>query len=785
MVADDRVLRKLDYDKILVQLAERCALPYAREMAEALRPFLTLEEVRAALDETTEARTILRINPLFSIGSAKEIRSYLERTLRGGVLVPEELLHLRDTLRSARQTKHYVLDSKLELPLLRDLVQGIEVQKSLEDEISRCITEDGEVADKASVELGELRRAKSRTQQKIRDTLDGILRAPSNQKILQESLVTQRSDRYVIPVKQEYRSSFPGIVHDQSASGATLFIEPMAVVQLGNELREITLREMREIQRILLELSAKIEALAEDIQLLYEILARIDLILAKAHLSEVMEAGPPKLSLNQEIRLVRARHPLLKGYVVPLTIELGVKFDTVVVTGPNTGGKTVALKTVGLLLLMAQSGLHIPAESDSAIGIFTRVFADIGDEQSVEQSLSTFSGHMKNIVEIVNEADNRSLVLLDELGAGTDPTEGAALAMAILSDLHERGCRIISTTHYGALKSFAYKIPRVINASVEFDVETLRPTYRLLLGIPGKSNAFYIAGRLGLTENVLDRAKDFVSEREMQVADLIENLEDKQREIDYEMRKAEEARKAVEVEKESIEKKSLALEEDYQEFMAKAKDEATELIRKTRLEAEKIITELKEEIKKERKQQQAIEKARLEIKNLSGRFKGQEERSVNQASVKELKLGQTVYLTKLRQKGQVIKLPNEDSEVQVQAGIIKVMVPLSELRIVKEEKVTAPRGSGEGRIGKAKTETVRSEIDLRGMLVDEATIALDKYLDDAALSGLNQIYVIHGKGTGALRAGVQDFLRSNPHVKSFRLGQHGEGDLGVTVVELK
>lgn len=792
MVINERVFRKLDFDKILERLAGRCLLPRAREIAEALRPYANLEQVRDVLAETGEGRVLLRVNPLFSVRGAKEVRPLLERCLRGGTLSPEELLHIRDTLKAARQIKQSLLEGKTETPRLQKIVLGIDPPKEIEQEISRCISEEGSVADQASPQLADFRRSITRLQQRIRDTLEGIIRNSAYQKALQDPIITQRSDRYVVPIKQEYRQSFSGIVHDQSASGATLYIEPMAIVNLGNELREVILKEQREVQRILLQLSAQVEGEAERIADAHEALAQVDFILAKSHLSESMNAGAPELSDQQEIKLVQARHPLLTGSVVPLNIELGKRFDTIVITGPNTGGKTVALRTVGLLSAMAQSGLHIPAEADSRLGIFTCIFVDIGDEQSVEQSLSTFSGHMKNIVEIVQGADRRSLILLDEIGAGTDPTEGAALAMSIITELHELGCRIIATTHYGALKSFAYNTPRIENASVEFDVETLRPTYRLMIGIPGKSNAFYIAGRLGLNDTVLERAKSFVTEREMQVADLIDNLEDTQRDIEREKRRIQEERKNIETESSQLKAKSLKLEEDYQELLALAQDEATEVLRKTRHEAELLIDELKQALKEEHKDQHAIEHARQGMKKLSNKVgtKEKETRTSSGGGInpEEIKLGQTLYLTKLRQKGYVLKLPTNNGEVLVQVGVMKLNVHLSEVRLVQEEKVSTPRRAetfGQGRIGMSKAQNVRTEIDLRGMMVNEATEELDKYLDDTVLTGAGLVYIIHGKGTGALRTGVQDFLKGHPHVKSFRLGQHGEGDLGVTVVELK
>jgi DNA mismatch repair protein MutS2 len=787
MGIEDKVLNKLDFPKVLTRLAEYCILPRAKELALGLIPYVDWESVRLALLETEEGKNLLRGNPLFSVRGAKEIRPYIKRCLRGGTIHGEELLEIRDTLRVGRKIKQLLVETQEGFPALRDIVLPIEPQKDLEDEISRCISEDGRVADTASPELAELRRALNRLQHRIRESLEGTLRNSAYQKMLQDPIITQRSDRYVIPIKQEYRTAFPGIVHDQSASGATLFIEPMPVVHMGNELREVILKEQREVQRILQMISAQIEGRADVVAELHEALAKLDLVVAKAQLSVAMNAGAPELVSGQHVKLVQARHPLIAGVVVPLSVELGINFDTLVITGPNTGGKTVALKVIGLMAAMTQSGLHIPAESDSQMGVFTQIFADIGDEQSVEQSLSTFSGHMKNIVEIINQSDGRSLVLLDEVGAGTDPTEGAALAMGILAELHERGCRTVSTTHYGALKTFAYENPRVKNASVEFDTETLRPTYRLLVGIPGKSNAFTIAGRLGLSEQVLQRANTFVTEREMQVADLIENLGETHREIELEKQKVKTGRQAVERQSKALEEKTLLLDEEYEILLALAKDEASELVRQAKREADAIIEELKEALKKDNKQQKDIEKARQGFHRISAKLeKGRQvQRSGSGLTADQIKLGQTVQMTKLRQKGQILKLPNSNGEVLVQAGIMKVMVPLAELKLVHEEKKISKKSTREANIGLRKAEEIRSEIDLRGMLVEEGTYALDKYLDDAVLSGVGLIYVIHGKGTGAMRAGIQDFLRGHPHVRNFRIGEYGEGDSGVTVVELK
>lgn len=792
MGIEERALHKLDFPEILSRLAEHCFLPRAQELAVDLKPLGDFAAVSLALQETDEGKNLLRGNPLFSLRGAKEIRSYIERCLRGGLIYGEELLEIRDTLRVGRKIKQQLTDSPEDYSSLKEIVAVIQPQKSIEDEISRCIAEDGKVTDSASPALYELRRSLQRLQQRIRETLEGILRNSAYQRMLQDSLVTQRSERYVLPIKQEYRAAFPGIVHDQSASGATLFIEPMAVVALGNELREVILQEQREVERILRLLSGQIEVQADVVLELYEVLSKLDLVLAKAHLSEAMNAGAPELVRGQRLKLVQARHPLLVGKVVPLSLELGLDFDTLVITGPNTGGKTVALKVVGLMALMTQAGLHIPAESDSCMGVFSQIFVDIGDEQSLEQSLSTFSGHMKNIVEIVNRADERSLILLDELGAGTDPTEGAALAMGILAELHVRGCRTVSTTHYSALKTFAYETSRVKNASVEFDLETLRPTYRLLVGVPGKSNAFTIAGRLGLSEEVLQRANTFITEREMQVADLIENLGETRREIELERQMVRSGMQAIEKQSKALEDKSLLLDEEYETLLVSAKEEAADIVRRSKREAEELIEELKIALKKEKKQQQDIEKARQGFRRISAKLENGRpgKRSGSELQAGQIKLGQMVQMTKFRQKGQVLALPNPNGEVLVQAGVLKVMVPLAELKIVPEEKkmpakyarIEPAKGIS---VGLEKAEAIRSEIDLRGMLVEEGIYALDKYLDDAILSGVGLVYVIHGKGTGAMRAGIQDFLRGHPHVRSFRIGEHGEGDTGVTVVELK
>jgi DNA mismatch repair protein MutS2 len=796
LIASDKVLAKLDFGKIQEKLSAHCMLPRAKELAEKLTPVADMRTVKILLRETDEGKTLLRLSPLFSVRGAKEIRPYLERCDRGGVLSPEELLEVRDTLKTARQIRTALVeknqsgkDNYNELFTIKETVEVIVPQKNMEDEITRAVSEDGTINDRASVELVRLRRAKTGLQQKMRDSLDGIPKNAAYQKMLQDHVITTRGDRYVVPIKLEFSSAFPGIVHDQSASGATVFIEPMIVVQLGNELRETVLKENREIQRILQALTALVAVKVEDLAVLYEALAKLDFILAKARLSEDMEAGSPLLVAKQEIKLDKARHPLLAGPVVPISLELGDKYRFLVITGPNTGGKTVTLKTIGLMAVMMQAGLHIPVESSSRMGIFTKVFVDIGDEQSVEQSLSTFSGHMTNIVDIMKEADHRSLVLFDELGAGTDPAEGAALAMAILSELLARGSCGVATTHYGALKTFAYNTPGVENASVEFDPESLKPTYRLLTGIPGRSNAFSIAQRLGLDPLILDNARTFISDRQKQESGLLENLEDTQREIEMKKRKIEEEQKAAQQKVQELKQKNLELEEKYEEVLQKAREEAIEIVRRAKADADGIVKEIKEAQKKERREQEAATaRARQNLKRLTeGVYEeGKSRRNKTGPKPGQIEPGQMVYLPNLRQKGLVLQKPDNNNEVLIQAGILKINVSIDEIRLIDDTRSPEHfEKTMQGSFGMHKAVTLRSEIDLRGKLVEEGLELLDKYLDDAVLTGINQVSVIHGKGTGALRAGIHQFLKKHPHVAAYRLGEYGEGDSGVTIIDLK
>ncbi|HEX3016126.1 MAG TPA: endonuclease MutS2, partial [Desulfobacteria bacterium] len=689
---------------------------------------------------------------------------------------------------AGRILKKFISELPHHYPLLKERGGLIEPFTEIEHNVSRCIGEDAQVLDQASANLATIRRQIKGLQVRIKERLEQMVRGSEYQKFLQDPIITLRDDRYVIPVKQEYRSQIPGIVHDQSASGATLFVEPIAVVQMDNELRQMTTQEQQEVERILAELTRNIENKLAPIEGTMETLGYIDFVFAKGKLSVSMDAGEPKLNDRGYLTIVKGRHPLIQERPVPVSINVGQDFDTLVITGPNTGGKTVTLKIVGLFCLMAQAGLHLPAEHGTEIGVFTQIFADIGDEQSIEQSLSTFSSHMKNIVQILDCADSNTLALLDEVGAGTDPTEGAALAMAILKYLQSRGVKTIATTHYSELKTFAYNNSRVENASVEFDVATLRPTYRLLIGLPGRSNAFEIAGRLGLKDEVVAEARSLLSEQEVKVADLLQNLEETQRATQSDREEAAHLRNQIEEIKRSLEQERHRLAEEGHEIMAKAANQAAELVSKAKREAEQIISDLKAASTEERARFHSLNEAREKLKKLQKQTDDLAEH--NQPlpgpgqQLKKVKVGQLVEIPKFRQKGYVLAAPNASGEVFVQIGIMKMFIKLTELRSTNEPQ-RQTYATGSGRIARNKAELVQRELDLRGMTVDEALYEVDKYLDDAVLSGMNQVHIIHGKGTGALRTAIKEHLTGHPHVKSFRLGEHGEGGTGISVVELK
>lgn len=784
---DPRTLDVLEYDKIKQLLVQKANSPVAKEIAEALLPTTDYAEVSARLTGTAEARSILRTQPSVPLGGIREIRPSLRRAAIGAALDPEELLDIANTIYSIRKIKRFLEELEAEYPVLKPL--GVQLQgfPQIENAILSAIREQGEIADEASVELLRIRRERKTSQQRVRDRLEAVLRSTEFSKMIQEAIVTIRDDRYVIPVKHEYRGQFPGIIHDQSASGSTLFIEPLSVLDLNNGLKQLAVAEQNEIQRILVRLSALVSQEEENIRASLVLQGEIDFIFAKAKLADVMKAEEPKINQNGFINIKQGRHPLIQGDVVPTDIHFGKDFTTLVITGPNTGGKTVTLKTVGLFVLMSQAGLHVPAGYGTEIGVFQQVFADIGDEQSIEQSLSTFSAHMTNLVRILAKVDAGTLVLVDELGAGTDPTEGAALAMAILEFTHELGARTVATTHYSELKTFAYSRKGVQNASVEFDIETLSPTYRLLIGTPGRSNAFEIAGRIGLSADVIKRAKELITEEQQELEDLLSKLTEARTKWEEDQRVATAIRRESEQVKAAFERRQHEMEQREKDILQKARQQALEVLSKAKREAEEIITELKSASRQdtEQKRQSTIQSARDKIKTERAGLMDALREDVPIAKVApDLIPGETVYLPQFKQKGHVVSQVNSSGDVLVQVGIMKVTVPAATCqKVAGDEPKGKPRRTGISALAAAKAQHMSTELDLRGMTVEEAVEATEKYLDDALLSGIPRAYIIHGKGTGALRQAIREYLADHPRVKTYRLGGAGEGGDGATVVD--
>jgi len=785
---DRRNLKRLEFHKVIQRLAEHTRSPMGRELAESLTPGLQLKDIQHRQAETTEGRELLRLEPGADIGGWRDVRDAVRRAARGIVLEPKELEDIHKTLAVTRKLKGFLSSREDTYPIMGEIAMGLGNFGTLEKQIEKAILPGGEIADEASPQLSSIRRRTASARQQIKDRLDKIIRSPGHQKHLQDPIVTMREGRYVVPVKQEYRSQIPGIVHDQSASGATVFIEPMGVVEANNEVRRLLAAEREEIHRILASLSDGVARQSEDLQYTQAALGQLDFIMAKARYSAQSEAWEPKLEERPVIDIRKGRHPLLQGEVVPVSVHLGIDFDTLVITGPNTGGKTVTLKTVGLLVLMALAGLHVPAEEGTVIGIFDGVFADIGDEQSIEQSLSTFSSHMSNIVKIMRSAGERSLVLLDELGAGTDPAEGAALAQSILEHLYRKGARTIATTHYSELKNFAYTRERVDNASVEFNPVTLQPTYRLLLGKPGRSNAFEIARRLGLDEEVVHTAKGFMTREQVEVAELMHNLEVAKHEAERERTAAEALRRDAQQIKERYRRREEELEARRQEVLEKARNEAREIVRRAKLDSAEMIRQLRARIKENdsRNRETGIQEAREQLRKMQGRYaeKRKKARQDRGNVPKKVIPGMEVFVPRFNQTGIVLEPPGSNGEVQVQVGVIKVNLSLDDVRVV-EKKGQEAMSQGTAGIVKTKSRDISTKLDLRGMRADEALESMEKYLDDAGLAGLDKVYIVHGKGTGALRSAIHKQLKNHRGVQSFRLGEHGEGDSGVTVVELK
>ena len=784
-----RALKTLEFDKVRDQVASFCTSSLGRAHLDLLEPSIEFEKVVRLLDETDEGLSLLRVRGNVPMGGIFDVRGHARRAQIGGMLSPSELMEIASTIRASRILRQFletVEESEdIQIPYFIERKQALPILTALEHEIMACIDDNGSVLDSASTQLRSIRQQLRAQESRVREKLESYTRGKNASKMLSDSIITIRNDRFVIPVKQEYRGNYGGIVHDQSSSGQTLFIEPDAVVQANNEIRRLKMKEQEEIERILIALSLEVQTVAHDLFSLVQILGEIDVILAKAKYGQANKCTKPTVNQNGTIRLVKARHPLLDiAEAVPNTIEFGDDITAIVITGPNTGGKTVTLKTVGLCTLMGQAGLPIPVLDGSEIAVFDQIFADIGDEQSIEQSLSTFSSHMVNIVDILSKFDDRSLVLFDELGAGTDPQEGAALAISILDEVHGRGARVMATTHYPELKAYGYNRPGVANASVEFDVETLSPTYKLLIGIPGRSNAFEISKRLGLPQHIIKYAQSFTGTDRHEVESMIASLEESRKQSEKDAEQASALRIESENIREDLSSQLQKLDEQKEALEQKAKDKARKIIDDAKRESESIIAELK----KMQKNVQHIVKDHELIDVRKRLEKATPENAVlkKQKQVKERQLtltkGDEVKVLSYGQKGTLLDKVS-DSEWSVQIGILKMKVHESDLEYMKPEKQKQPVAMTNVK-GRGDT-YVKLELDLRGERYENAVLRAEKYIDDAVLSNYHQVSIIHGKGTGALRQGIQQFLKNHSRVKSYRFGEAGEGGHGVTVVELK
>ncbi|WHY20916.1 endonuclease MutS2 [Paenibacillus sp. G2S3] len=787
---DDKILHTLEYRKILNKLMQYTQTPMGRLAAEQLRPSGDFEGVKKLLQATDEAANVDRLKGIPSFGGISDIRAALKRASIGGMLGTTELLAVGTTIGGARRVKRFLaaMHEEEKIEFLFSLSDVLSEQKHVEDAIRLCIDENADVLDTASSELATIRRELRGGETRIREKLDSMIRSSSVAKMLQDQLVTIRGDRFVIPVKAEYRAHFGGIVHDQSGSGATLFIEPESIVAMNNKLRETRLREEREIEIILHRLTALVADIAEEMTYDIDILGELDFIFSKARLARDMKATQPRMNDRGYLKLRKGRHPLIPAeHVVPLDVELGNQYSSIIVTGPNTGGKTVTLKTIGLLSLMSMSGLFIPAEEGSQMCVFDAIYADIGDEQSIEQSLSTFSSHMTNIISILRRMTPKSLILLDEVGAGTDPAEGSALAIAILEHIHRTECRMVATTHYSELKAYAYERKGVINASMEFDVQSLSPTYRLLIGVPGRSNAFAIAERLGLPGAILEHARGEVKEEDLRVEHMIASLEENRLGAEQEHERAESIRREVEELRSRQQQELEKLESQRDKRLEKAEKDASAILEKARKEAEEIISDLRRLAMEEGasvKEHKLIEaRRRLDDAEPSPRKKAATRKPAK--APRTIGPGDEVKVDSLNQKGFVVELSGS-KEAVVQFGIMKMKVSLDDLELLSSKGAAAPTPLRQATtVKRSRDENIRRELDLRGTNLEEAIMETDRFIDEAFLGNLGQISIIHGKGTGVLRTGIQEYLRKHRHVKNYRLGNYNEGGAGVTVAELQ
>ena len=792
---NQKALETLEYKKIIAQLKREMGSAASAKLADELTPLTSEKIIKEELRSTTEAvDLIVRKGPL-PTGGIYDIREALLLAKKGGSLTMRQLLEVQNVLGISSEVVAFMHDDALpELKYIGEMVDLIVEFTALEKEISRCILTEDEMADNASPKLKDIRRSIHQQNQAIKNKLSRIITSSSNKTYLQDAIVTMRDGRYVIPVKQEYRSFFPGMVHDQSKGGATLFIEPQGVVELNNKLRELEVEEQLEIARILAELSSRVAEHYREIRSNLELLTKLDFIMAKGKLSCKMHASEPKIDVDGELRLISARHPLIEyKKAVPIDIKIGGDYRTLIITGPNTGGKTVSLKTAGLLVMMAQSGLHIPASHASTLPIFGDVFADIGDEQSIEQSLSTFSSHMKNIVSIIDKASYDSLVLVDELGAGTDPTEGAALAIAILERFYDSGALTMATTHYNELKKYALATSGVENAAMEFDVETLTPTYRLLIGVPGKSNAFEISKKLGLSESVIERASEHIKHGDMEFENVISSIEDDKRKAAADRLDAESMRAEIEERLKKLEEKEHELSEKRADIIAEAKREARELLRETKSavkDVQKDLRRLQKSGAHTNLNTGALEKSRRKINEAEDLVSEKVVKQVNSepVSADTLKVGDRVKLLTLGQNGTILSLPDEKGNLMINIGALKVKARLQDLMLINEGKDRKPQAKSSSKYGsllRSKSSSVSASINVMGKNLDDALADVEKYLDDVYMAGLDMASIIHGRGGGILKDGIRQMLKRKKYVDSFGAASYNDGGEGVTIVRMK
>ena len=785
----------LELDKILKMLSDTASSADAKETAMNIKPLTDYFEVTELLDKTEAAYVLIAKFGAPSFGGLQNVNNALSRANAGGSLSAGELLKIATTLKIIRNITVWHEKCAGMETALDDLFNSLYPNKYLEDKITNAIISETEISDNASPELKEIRRKKRHFENKIREQLDSMIHSSHYSKILRDGIITQRNGRFVVPVKAENRNEVAGMVHDTSGSGATVFIEPAAVVEANNEIKVLESREKDEIERILAELSQMAGEFQDTIKISFDAAVMLDLHFAKAHLAYKMKASRPIVNNDGEILLKKARHPLIDPKsVVPVDISLGVDFDSLVITGANTGGKTVSIKTVGLLTLMAECGLMLPVNDNSRISVFKNVLADIGDEQSIEQSLSTFSAHMTTIVDILKAADDNSLVLIDELGAGTDPVEGAALAVAILENLRRQGAKIASTTHYSELKEYALKTNRVENACCEFDVTTLRPTYRLLIGMPGRSNALAIAGRLGISEDITDFAKALISEEDTRFEDAVDTLETARKALEDDREEHKEEKMLIHRQKKNEKKAKKKAKEQVEKEIERAKKEAERIVENARRAGNSLLLEI-EQLKKEQAKEKNLAEIARKAKQAMGRqldkmdeiTNGFQEDDTDYTLPRALKIGATVFVKSLGGEAEILSIDEKKNTVQVQSGMLKMKADISDLRLIGSKKQPKKQQYGARKVhtGANAAVTSTSSIDLRGTTVEEAMLDLDKFIDGVLRTGLNEITIIHGKGTGALRKGIHTYLRKHPNIRTFRVGTFGEGEEGVTIAELK